>query len=130
MYILIFCIGRSAVTARGHTRARCTRETSPMPTDPVIEFFRSAAEAEPAIKLLILFGSRARGNGCARSDYDWAVDAPGWTESGWAAWSLRVKDEAPTLCGIDLVWLRKSTSPALRGKIETEGKTVHERRKT
>ncbi len=101
-----------------------------MPTDRVIEYFRRAAASEPAITRLVLFGSRARGDARPRSDYDWAIDAPSWTDALWAAWSLRMRDEAPTLCGIDLVWLRDSTSPALRGRIEEEGEIIYERTQT
>ena len=78
--------------------------------------------AEPEVRRVVLFGSRARGDGRERSDVDLALDAPGLSRAGW----LRLwadAQEADTLYRIDLVRLNEVPTP-LRERIEAEGVDV------
>ena len=81
--------------------------------------------AEPSVRRVILFGSRARGDAGPRSDVDLAVEAPGLAARDW----LRLADlteQADTLLKIDLVRLEEAPTE-LRSRIEVEGRTLHER---
>jgi len=85
----------------------------------------SCLGAEPSVRRVILFGSRARGDAGPRSDVDLAVDAPGLAAREW----LRLTDmaeAADTLLKVDLVRLDEAP-PELRARIEAEGRTVHAR---
>jgi uncharacterized protein len=83
------------------------------------------AEARRALRLrrVILFGSRARGDGRADSDIDLAFEHTS-TGAEWAAFVNRMADEAPTLLSLDLVDLG-SAEPALRERILSEGLVAH-----
>lgn len=73
---------------------------------------------------IILFGSRARGDAEARSDYDIALDDENLTRAALA--HIRVDlEELPTLLAIDLVWM-KQAAPILRERILSEGKVLYE----
>ena len=81
--------------------------------------------AEPSVRRVILFGSRARGDAGPRSDVDLAVDAPDLPPRDW----LRLADmteDADSLLTIDLVRLEEAPAE-LRARIEAEGQTLHER---
>jgi predicted nucleotidyltransferase len=81
--------------------------------------------AEPGVRRVVLFGSRARGDAGPRSDVDLAVEAPGLSAHEW----LRLTDmaeEVDTLLSIDLVRLEEAPEE-LRARIESEGRTLHER---
>jgi uncharacterized protein len=81
--------------------------------------------AEPCVRRVILFGSRARGDAGPRSDVDLAIDAPELRAPEW----LRLRDmteDADTLLSIDMVRLDEAP-PELRARIEAEGRTLHER---
>ncbi|MBN1114023.1 MAG: nucleotidyltransferase domain-containing protein [Oligoflexia bacterium] len=70
-----------------------------------------------------LFGSRADSTNRERSDYDLAFDIP--EDCGDSDFLLTIKDDAPTLCGIDAVNLNK-TSPELRNNINKNGVLIYE----
>ena len=75
--------------------------------------------AEPGVRRVVLFGSRARGDAGERADVDLALDAPGLSRAGWVR--LRAEaEEARTLYSVDLVRL-DAAPPALRERIEAEG---------
>ena len=75
--------------------------------------------AEPGVRRVVLFGSRARGDGRERSDVDLALDAPGLSRAGWVRLRADV-EEARTLYSVDLVRLDKAPA-ALREQIEADG---------
>ena len=102
--------------------------TSSVNNDPLITFLINQAKETPEIELLTLFGSRARSDHHPKSDYDIAVTAPKFSHSDWSIWSLRLKENAPTLCGLDLVLLNETTSSELRQRIQTEGVTLYEKK--
>lgn len=80
---------------------------------------------EPSVRRVILFGSRARGDAGPRSDVDLAVEGPDLTARDW----FRLADlteEVDTLLKVDLVRLEEAP-PELRARIESEGRTLHER---
>lgn len=81
----------------------------------------------PKIKKLILFGSRARGDYHQKSDYDIAVFSDNITNEEWAKWALQIKENAPTLCGMDLVLYNPELSNSLREIIGKEGISIYER---
>ncbi|MCD8375758.1 MAG: nucleotidyltransferase domain-containing protein [Oscillospiraceae bacterium] len=71
---------------------------------------------------LVLFGSRARGDGHERSDIDLAVyDMP---ERDRGAFWLEA-EELPTLLKLDIVYISPGMSPAFLNAIEKEGVTLY-----
>ncbi|HXQ23929.1 MAG TPA: nucleotidyltransferase domain-containing protein [Candidatus Acidoferrales bacterium] len=81
--------------------------------------------AQPHVRRIWLFGSRARGDAAERSDIDLAVEAPEASEPEWlemAGWI----DEADTLLPIDLVRL-DDASEGLRQQVRKEGRVIFER---
>jgi len=96
-------------------------------SDSVIQFITQKSSEQPQIERVILFGSRARGDQQDRSDYDLAVIAPQLDDSDWARWADDVRENVPSLCGIDLIRLTPQTSQALTEKIKLEGKEIYVR---
>jgi len=81
--------------------------------------------AEPDIKTIILFGSRAVGDHDERSDFDIAISADGIDRQKLAL--LRDKiGQSPTLFKI-AVTLLESMPPALRQRVVTQGVVIYER---
>jgi len=82
--------------------------------------------AEPSVRRVILFGSRARGDAARASDIDIAVDAPGADSRVW--WRLMgALEERRSLVSVDLVFLHQAGSD-LRNQIQREGRVMFERR--
>ena len=101
-----------------------------MATDPILEFVRMASAKEKEIVAVRLFGSRARGDHHAKSDYDLAVDAPRWSRAEWSRWSENLREGVPTLAGLDLVWVNNDTSSDLLQAIERDGVFLFQRGKS
>jgi predicted nucleotidyltransferase len=79
-------------------------------------------------KRIILFGSRARDDAQARSDYDIAIDDDELTLAKLAR--IRADMEiVPTLLSIDVVWMNRAAD-TLRQRILNEGKTLYEHNST
>ena len=95
----------------------------PQAQDPVISFVLEQLKKLNPQKV-ILFGSRARGDFKTRSDYDFAISVPATTET--AAILLNVQENAPTLCGIDIVNLDE-VSENFKKRIHQEGVVLYER---
>lgn len=93
----------------------------------VIGFVATEAANRPWLSRAWLFGSRARGDGRPRSDFDIALEADGGSPAERAAFSLRLREEAPTLCEVDVVWLAPSTPSELRERIDAEGIVLYRR---
>ena len=72
---------------------------------------------------VIVFGSRARGDFRERSDYDFAIEWSG-TPDRWGEFAVESREQAPTLCEIDLVNLRDNLDPDFRDRIEKEGVVI------
>lgn len=70
---------------------------------------------------IILYGSRARGDNSERSDWDFAVES----DLEISAFMLDLKEESPTLCGVDIVFL-PNASEELKSVIDKEGKIIYE----
>ena len=68
---------------------------------------------------LVLFGSRARGDHHARSDYDFAVW--GCTPQQHAQFSDAVENDLDSLYSVDLVFVSEHTDAALLQNIEKDG---------
>jgi predicted nucleotidyltransferase len=79
---------------------------------------------DPAI--VILYGSRARGDGRENSDYDLAFVFPKESHRKWVRFLADYDDAALTLLPVDLVdW--NEALPSLRAQIDKEGITLYER---
>ena len=94
----------------------------------VNNFVVTRLSAEREIDRIRIFGSRARGDSDSRSDFDFAVEAPGMEPRHWLRLTAEIIDNAPTLCGIDLLRVTDTTPEALRRKIDEEGVTIFERK--
>jgi len=81
--------------------------------------------AFPEVERVILFGSRARGDGGPRADIDIAVDCPKASTVRWFD-MIDAADEAATLLMIDLVRLDEAP-PELTASIREEGRILYER---
>jgi predicted nucleotidyltransferase len=81
--------------------------------------------ADPAVRRIVLFGSRARGDAQPRSDVDLAVEAPDASPLDWQRLLDKV-EEADTLLSVDLVRV-EDAADELRERIRAEGVTLHER---
>jgi predicted nucleotidyltransferase len=105
-----------------------TSSASRAPASPVpdaVQRLVAQLSAEPSVRRVILFGSRARGEAQPRSDVDLAVEAPAASVRDW----LRLADiaeDAETLLSIDLVRLEQAP-PDLRERIQAEGRVLYER---
>lgn len=71
---------------------------------------------------LVLFGSRARGDHCARSDIDLAVYDMPVSERG-TFWMEA--EELPTLLKLDIVHISPEMNPAFLKNIEKDGVTLY-----
>jgi len=96
-------------------------------TDKVVAHVVRRAATCPGIERVVLFGSRARGDATARSDYDFAVHAAGLAHAEWSRWCLDTVESSPSLCRLDLVLASDSITDDLRRAIESEGVTVYDR---
>lgn len=86
--------------------------------DKTIEQVKQLAHCYGVPKL-VLFGSRARGDHHARSDYDFAVW--GCTPQQRAQFSDAVENDLDSLYSVDLVFVSEHTDAALLQNIEKDG---------
>ncbi len=63
-----------------------------------------------------------------RSDYNLAVETDPIVFEEWARFKQEFDEDAPTLRGYDLVWMRESHDPGLRSEIAKDGKVIYERK--
>lgn len=95
--------------------------------DHTIEQLKAIAERYH-VKRLVLFGSRARGDHHARSDYDFAVW--GLDSKQRALFEDAVENDLNSLYSIDFVFVSEQTDVALLHNIEKEGITLMDRYQT
>lgn len=94
----------------------------PVPMEDIIAQLRRIAEEEGAERL-VLFGSRARGTNCPKSDFDIAVaGCPSFNR-----FADRVENELWTLLDVDIVNVDEGTSPDLLAEIARDGKVLYEK---
>lgn len=80
----------------------------------------------PAVERAVLFGSRARGDHCEKSDYDIAIY--GNLSRAWiAALFDYAEEKLPTLHKIDFVFMRELKDERMRDSIEKEGITIYDK---
>lgn len=84
---------------------------------------------EPLVKLVYLFGSRARGDAGPLSDHDFAVYAD--TQDSQTSFMLKInlQSEISAALGtdaVDVVMLNTTESPELKYNIISEGKLIYE----
>ena len=91
---------------------------------PVLDALREAARAAPGLELIVLFGSRARGEAGAASDWDFGCLA---TAPFDAASLLGVLVETVGSDRVDLVDLRRA-SGLLRYRAARDGRLIYETR--
>lgn len=90
----------------------------------VIESIKQFGE-KYAIKKIVLFGSRARGDNSSKSDIDLAIyPSKEFTSKGSFASDI---EDLDTLLKIDLVFIDENTDPQLIETIEKEGVVLYER---
>ena len=81
---------------------------------------RALCERTPGLERLWVFGSRARGDHRARSDVDFAADAPDWTPAEHLAFTDALK-RLPTVYPMDCVWWQEpGLTAAPRVRIERD----------
>jgi predicted nucleotidyltransferase len=80
------------------------------------------------VRRLILYGSRARGDARALSDFDIAIDAED-PDNKWVWLWSEVDDNMETLLDVDFVWLNE-VGECLKEQINKDGKILYERSKT
>ncbi len=91
--------------------------------------FLEKLTAQPYVKRLILFGSRARGDASERSDIDLAIDCPGASVLEWQA-LLDIIENADSLLKIDCIrYDRLSPENELKHEIDKEGVKLYDNRK-
>lgn len=79
----------------------------------------------PAVRRVLIYGSRAKGNYESGSDIDFAVDAPELTQRDWTKLHLDL-EELPTVFTTDCVWLQAISDEKFRAKILREGKVFYQ----
>lgn len=94
-----------------------------MTEEPVVAYITHLARERLWATRILLFGSRARGDHRERSDYDFAFEFPVERASEWNRFVLDASENAPTLCGLDLVNLAEVKSE-LKQKILQEGREL------
>ncbi|WP_374595091.1 DEAD/DEAH box helicase family protein [Aquabacterium sp.] len=82
---------------------------------------RELCERTPGLRQLWIFGSRARGDNRARSDVDFAADAPDWSATEHLAFLDALK-RLPTIYPIDCVWWQGDLPTEFRERIERDRK--------
>ena len=80
---------------------------------------RALCAATPGLQRLWLFGSRARGDHRARSDIDFAADAPAWHGSDRLAFEDALK-QLPTVYPMECVWWQATLPDEFRQRIERD----------
>jgi predicted nucleotidyltransferase len=82
--------------------------------------------AQPHVRRIWLFGSRARGEARERSDIDLAIEAPDADRREWLEVCRVVEEDADTLLPIDLIRL-EDVPDGLRAQVRAEGRVLFER---
>jgi predicted nucleotidyltransferase len=95
------------------------------PRPKVLDDLVAKLAEQRTVQRVVLFGSRARGDGDERADVDLAVEAPDADAREWDA-ILALVEAADTLLEIDLVRL-DTASTELRQRVQREGEVLHER---
>ncbi|MGB0679122.1 MAG: nucleotidyltransferase domain-containing protein [Polyangiales bacterium] len=98
-------------------------------SDPLLahvarEADKLARKTGVALKVL-LFGSRARGDHHARSDYDIAIQSPSLPDAPWLTFYTSLMEDAPTLCGLDILRLEEC-GPELSRRIAEEARVIYD----
>lgn len=105
------------------------RLTAVVNKDPQLAFLTELVElARKAIDpdSVILFGSRARGDGSRTSDVDLAFAFPAAREEHWGRFCVEAEEDLPTLLCLDLVNVAEA-DPDLLASIKAEGLIIYER---
>lgn len=86
----------------------------------------SKLAAQPRVRRIWLFGSRARGDARERSDIDIAIEAPDADRREWLEMCCLVEEEAETLLPIDVLRL-DDVPERFRERVRAEGRVLFER---
>ena len=98
------------------------RDLSPRYRQRLVELLA----AEPGVRRIILFGSRARGDARQGSDVDLAIEGEHLSSAELAAMQERL-EESTIPYRVDLLLLDEGCDPRLRERIEREGRILYER---
>lgn len=105
-----------------------TQKAAP-PDDPILKTLVDRIVAVFQPEAVWLFGSRARGDARADSDYDFLVVVPDDTPPDRRSWRRTNLVEREPGVGLDILPVRRSTFHRERGMVGTTGyKAVHEGR--
>lgn len=92
-------------------------------TDRALIALRSVLSAEPRVRQVLVFGSRARGSHRRASDIDLALDAPGLDARGLSRLAEAI-DDLLLPQEVDLVVLDRVTDPELLARIRADGRLL------
>lgn len=92
-----------------------------------LELIRLAAESQPAIERLVLFGSRAKGKHRQGSDVDLVVEGNAVTNATVSAVADRLNEELPLPYFFDVLNDNTLSDDALREHIGRVGITIYEK---
>lgn len=95
-------------------------------SDPVIRFVTETAHAFPSVRRVFLFGSRAKGDGTERSDYDFAFEIEPGHEDGWGELCARLREGNPRLNALDLARMDQ-IGKEFKKRILKEGVVVYDK---
>jgi len=93
----------------------------------VIQYLVEESGKLPEIERALLFGSRSRRDAGERSDFDVAIFAPGLSHTKWAVWANEVKENVPTLCGLDLTLVTDTLAQGFREAINRDGYCIYDK---
>lgn len=94
--------------------------------DEVINYIITIAGDIATVEKVMLFGSRARGDGNDKSDYDIAVFGT-FTQKDKTVIEYGIKYEAPTLKKIDLVFFNDCKNEELKKNILKDGIILYDK---
>jgi len=94
--------------------------------DKILNYIKTAATGIKNIEKVILFGSKARGDGNDKSDYDIAVFGT-LTQKDKTVIEYEIKYEAPTLKKIDLVFFNDCKNEELKKNILKDGIIIYDK---
>ena len=89
-------------------------------SESILKLITTTCQTFPAVKHVIIYGSRARGDYKLGSDIDLAIDAPNMDSSTFSRlWNAL--DDLPIIYSMDIVHLQSLQNKPLRNAIQREG---------
>ena len=92
----------------------------------LIEFIQNICKKYPSVEMVLLFGSRARGDHTQRSDYDLAIYGQ-LQPNEIVLLQNAFREDIPTLHKIDAVFMQNQTDEVFIKNIEKEGIIIYDK---